>query len=156
MSAHNYKPTLPICTVLASVGRLISCPILRFLPPPPHLLACTHIPFGMAGRFWAKSGTCLGHQPPLSFPPPPLVAEVQHDSDHAGAGRQRYHGGRHPEPGGDATRELLPPGAGTVPALLVPTATPCVPEPTGDKPRPLPEPRPASRLSAMRLGAPLL
>ncbi|XP_036169878.1 leucine-rich repeat-containing protein 74A isoform X2 [Myotis myotis] len=25
----------------------------------------------MAGRFWAKSGTCLGHQPPLSSPPAP-------------------------------------------------------------------------------------
>lgn len=83
------------------------------------------------------------------------MAEVQHDSHHPGAGRQQYHGGGHPEPGGDATRELLPPGAGTVPALLVPPTTPGVPEPTGDKRGPA-RAQASLRLSAMRLGAPRL
>ena len=60
-------------------------------------------------------GSGQGHQLPLSLSPSPVVAEVQHDCCHAGAGRQLYHGGGHLEPGGDATGELLPAGDGTVP-----------------------------------------
>lgn len=112
--------------------------------------------FGMAGRFWARSGNCLGHQPPLSFSPPqPLVAEVQHLSGHPGAGRQQHHGGGRPEPGGDATRELLSPGAGTVPALQVPTPIPGVPEPLETSRGPA-RTQASFRLSAMCLGAPSL
>ncbi|KAF6351724.1 leucine rich repeat containing 74A [Rhinolophus ferrumequinum] len=39
------------------------------------------------------------------------LGPIQHDCDHPGAGRQLYHGDGCPEPDGDATRELLYPGA---------------------------------------------
>lgn len=90
----------------------------------------------------------------LSLSPPPLVvAEVQHDRPHAGAGGQLHHGGGYPEPGGDAAGKLLPSGDGAVPgpacSYLHTQGLRIHSRQARD-----PYPSPASRLSALNLGAP--
>lgn len=143
-------PRISILSQHTSAGWLVP----PGLPPAPvrspEVLACSSVPSQKAGRLRERTGSGQGQgtdQVTDSFclsPPPLVAAEVQHECGHPGAGRQRSHGGGAPEPGGDAARELLPAGDGTVALLPAPTPAPGLSTPPRMGQRPPPWPRPAS------------
>ncbi|XP_047593351.1 leucine-rich repeat-containing protein 74A isoform X8 [Lutra lutra] len=138
-------PRISIPSQHASAGWLIPG-----RPPAPvhspEVLACSSVPSEKARMLRERTGSGQGQgtdrvTDSLCLSPPLLVAaKVQHECGHPGAGRQLSHGGGSPEPSGDAARELLPAGDGTVAPLPapIPAPGPSTPPRMGQRPPPPP------------------